>query len=1002
MKKHLILFLAALLACGSRAAALPPPALDLDFRTAISNRTPPELTTRTGRIPLSYAARIPQPDAGLVLDASANALHGSAQDGARRVFDDRFGTTLELDGQNGHVRIADSPALSFGSYTSDRPFSVAAWINMRTGRSFPIASKGEGREWQFGIDDEGRLAFSAFAGGGQMRRWTARAKPSGDAGQWHAYAVAYDGAGLSNSAALYRDGQPVAVSFEGRRTYQGMPDTSDPLLIGRSSGRSAAGRLAGIRIYAAALRPADIAAAARPPSAPAGRPADAELALALADAEGASVLFSPGTSSWTSVGAIQADVFWPADAPSNAQALFFAQDRDYYWFQNLHPEPLAAGAWNRLSVDLAPDTAGWEPRGHYSAWNYASLSHPRAVGLRLFTREPYTGVCRIAAAQAAPRAPDAEPPRIRNLRVNRAQVPCFEKLELVFELPDRYADPYDTNQVRVSASFESPAGRRTEVEGFFMRNFFREGEGSDERITPQGQPVWCVRYAPLQPGLHQYAVRVRDARGETVSPAGRFLALPPATPGFVRVSASDPRYFEFDSGSPFFPIGHNIRSPFDVRMDRQFPWRRRTPPGSTAYTRHFANMSRHGENMTEIWCASWSLGLEWLASLPGYRGVGQYNLAHAWELDRVVEEAERQGIHINLVLNNHGKFSTWCDEEWAFNPYNTVNGGYLKSPDEFFSDPRAHADFLKLMRYMVARWSYSTSIFSWELWSELDLTGTSKDSYRRPEVVEWHRRMAGAIKAMDPNRHLIGTHVCGDYTHQNSQIISLPEIDYCPNDAYHFSRSPLQIVNLLGETAAFNNPFGKPVLVTEFGGSPMAAGLKHLADSLHAGLWASVVTPVSGAPMFWWWDLIEEENLYPEFAAVAAFTRGDDHRGSNRVSVIAELLPPGSEDTVAARCMKDRERGFGWIYQTRDYEHADPAGAPTVSNLVIRLPDMTNGTIRVEFWNTLHGTPLPAIERVASNGVLELDVPPFARDIAFKLQGRMPEAVPNEPPEIGP
>jgi hypothetical protein len=303
-------------------------------------------------------------------------------------------------------------------------------------------------------------------------------------------------------------------------------------------------------------------------------------------------------------------------------------------------------------------------------------------------------------------------------------------------------------------------------------------------------------------------------------------------------------------------------------MDQQFPWAQRWPEGTAVYRRYFEAMGAHGENMAEIWSAAWSLGLEWTPRHPGYHGVGQFNMMNAWEQDRVLEAAEQYGIYVNFVVHNHGKFSTVWDPEWDDNPFNVKNGGYLKSPLEYFTDRRALAAFRKLMRYILARWSYSTSIFGWELWSELNLVGSSHqiNNWRSPELVEWHRIIGRHVKEADPWDHPIGTHVCQDYQHQDIAIISLPEMDFCPIDAYHGSHDPAYIVQLMVATANFNNPYGKPVVITEFGGSPQAQGLDHLEDALHAALWASPCVPLGTVPMFWWWQLIEEENFYPKFA----------------------------------------------------------------------------------------------------------------------------------------
>jgi hypothetical protein len=76
-----------------------------------------------------------------------------------------------------------------------------------------------------------------------------------------------------------------------------------------------------------------------------------------------------------------------------------------------------------------------------------------------------------------------------------------------------------------------------------------------------------VRFCPRTPGRYRYTLRVVDPAGAAEWREGSFEATPAGGPGFVRVAAGDRRYFELDTGEPFYPIGHNIRSPYDSRMD---------------------------------------------------------------------------------------------------------------------------------------------------------------------------------------------------------------------------------------------------------------------------------------------------------------------------------------------------------------------------------------------------------------------------------------------------
>ncbi|OGV68012.1 MAG: hypothetical protein A2498_04555 [Lentisphaerae bacterium RIFOXYC12_FULL_60_16] len=696
------------------------------------------------------------------------------------------------------------------------------------------------------------------------------------------------------------------------------------------------------------------------------------------------------TSNWTVFNGLTFDLALSAEAPTNLQVLVFAQDQDHRWYQSLLPDRPVPGITNHLAAHLDNHGADWTPQDHHGAWSLRALLQPAMIGIRVFGNSPGTGTVALAGV-AAQHAQHAGPPAIRNVRSNTRELPCYERYEITFDLPDRYPNPFHPDEVRVDGQFDGPAGRMT-VPGFYAQDFFRRHDPTAETLVPQGAPYWRIRFAPPQPGPWMYRIEVRDRFGTNTWGPGRFVALPPVQPGYVRVSPRDPRFFEFDNGRPFFPIGHNIRSPYDTRMEENFPWTRRWPAGSSVYPRYFEKMRAHGENLTEVWCSPWSLGLEWSPLWRGYHGIDQYNLENAWELDTVLLSAEQFDIFINLVIHNHGKFGTSYDREWDHNPLNVKCGGYLERPEDYFTDPRALDSFRRLMRYTIARWGYSTRIFAWEFWSELDLTGSDpkKPNHMRPETVEWHRLMGADIKAMDPARHLITTHVCGDYTHQNPDILRLPEIDHASLDAYHFNPDPLHIVELLRQTALHNQAFGKPVMVTEFGGSPYAADARHLEDTLHAGLWSSACIPLGGAPLFWWWQLVDEENFYPQFQALAAFMNGEDRRDPAQVMRPVQLAPDNLAARMAGQCLGTTNRVLGWLYLTREYPHVETAGLAPITNLQVRLSDMQDGPLRAEFWDTIAGRIVSHHTVTVSNRTVVLDVPPFRRDIAFKLKP-MPE-----------
>ena len=98
----------------------------------------------------------------------------------------------------------------------------------------------------------------------------------------------------------------------------------------------------------------------------------------------------------------------------------------------------------------------------------------------------------------------------------------------------------------------------------------------------------------------------------------------------------------------------------------------------------------NGVNFIRTWMANWWLGIEAPRTYaPGYEGLGKYNMENAWKLDYLLSQGRRRGIYIELTLLNHGLFHRKVDSEWYENPYNVLNGGPLKRPSQFFTDPKA-------------------------------------------------------------------------------------------------------------------------------------------------------------------------------------------------------------------------------------------------------------------------------------------------------------------------
>jgi hypothetical protein len=175
---------------------------------------------------------------------------------------------------------------------------------------------------------------------------------------------------------------------------------------------------------------------------------------------------------------------------------------------------------------------------------------------------------------------------ISGLTASATSVPLYAKLELTFNVDNTVATnlqfPYDPAPpsgvaagigVTVQALFLPPRqanwSQALVQPGFLYQGYQRQQIGGTEWVYPQGAPVWKIRFAPTAVGTWQYVVQVQDASicSPGINPCANWVqtstgsftatAAPAGQHGYLHVSKTDPRYFEFSDGTPFVGQGHD-------------------------------------------------------------------------------------------------------------------------------------------------------------------------------------------------------------------------------------------------------------------------------------------------------------------------------------------------------------------------------------------------------------------------------------------------------------
>lgn len=403
----------------------------------------------------------------------------------------------------------------------------------------------------------------------------------------------------------------------------------------------------------------------------------------------------------------------------------------------------------------------------------------------------------------------------------------YPKVEAAFELGDVKGNPFDFTENDVIVTLQRPDTRTVKVPGFF------DGGAANK--------TWRFRYTPDTTG--RFVVQRVTLNGKEVTPdkleKREFDVSGSPSPGFVRRDTRDKTRFEFDNGNSYYPLGENVA--FAEK------------PEETAA--QFEKMGKVGENWSRVWITHFfGMNPDW----PKVKQTspGQLDLDTLKKWDAVVDAAEKNGIYFQLVLQHHGQVSTRVNPNWDDNPWNKKNGGFLSTPDEFFSNPRAIALTKAKYRYLVARYGCSPNILSWEIFNEVEWSDAVFHKHT-DEVSAWHNEMAAFLRQQDPYRHLITSSSMSSVASLGNQLDYLQPHSYAPDPASAIAAIDTRKVD-------------KPVFFGEIG---PAEGMKVDAEWLQRALWSGVMSDMAGAPAVWSWQDIDKESLFGQYRAVSDFLK---------------------------------------------------------------------------------------------------------------------------------
>jgi hypothetical protein len=366
-------------------------------------------------------------------------------------------------------------------------------------------------------------------------------------------------------------------------------------------------------------------------------------------------------------------------------------------------------------------------------------------------------------------------------------------------------------------------------------------------------------------------------------------------------------------------------------------------------------------------------------------GLGRYDLASAWRLDRVSAECERRDIYFQLAFEMTVWWQTRMKHRWPRNPYNAANGGPCRTPQEYFTNERARELVRRRLQYSVARWGWSMHLAAWELWNEVD----NNEGFDAAANEAWHREMAGYLKSIDPWRHLVTT------SWRDPRMFALAEIDIVQGHSYWGAEYDAAQYSMQ-DTEHLMRRFGKPFFFGEQGVEDPAAAVKLDPDGrhFHDCLWATALSGAAGTGLYWWWhNYVEPLGLYRHYKPLARFLEGEDLAGRSWTPV--GLARPSLPVCLNVYGLAAPDRALVWIHDPLAFRitggKAERGG--TQQGASVNFTGLADGEYDIEWWDTTRGEVLGEDQgRVRGSDHfgygLTLTPPPFEGDIAARVKRR--------------
>jgi hypothetical protein len=423
-----------------------------------------------------------------------------------------------------------------------------------------------------------------------------------------------------------------------------------------------------------------------------------------------------------------------------------------------------------------------------------------------------------------------------------------------------------------------------------------------------------VRFAPNKIGKWKALVKIEvDGVLVHTSSVFEFNVVESGNPGYVRVGINK-RYLRREG--TFYPLGCNLNWPEtddvrdpelaakltyfngneDVVSNEGYMNNVAVPRVYDKYRDYMNLLADGGANYYRSIMYPASTEIEW-------EHLGDYTkrLSMAQEMDEIVNTAKARDLFIHWNMQIHYSFQYsdnafdryWCWQSGMQLEGTTHNFAYRSlvesdNPVDFFTDSDAKDYYKQRLRYILARWGYSTNVAVWELFSEISnvgagasdgnewyLTGTNWERYR-----DWQVEMANYLKTMYHGQCHLVTASYGSIKHQDDNTFQYPSMDIMTSNIYDYAEPSFGkffLDNVAGDILndasglSYSYQNTKPMLFSET--DPIDAMCDNTKLEGHRAIWQSVFSGLAGSLS---WDMQKHPQHFGIYGQIRNFMDGID------------------------------------------------------------------------------------------------------------------------------